>query len=169
MKGEEKVTSAGDMFRELAAIADGLETPIDVDRLVAISSESYARAAGTTGSFESAIGVESMGLETVIERPEGCSWIVRRTPMDYRIRCGGSMSVPLKLDPVMDFFEKNPVFRIGDAPDLMADDAKLTLCRNLVRNGVMRISKKPAPEIQKPVPAAASGTNLSWLLPNAGF
>ena len=169
MKGEEKVTSAGDMFRELAAIADGLETPIDVDRLVAISSESYARAAGTQGSFESAIGVESMGLETVIERPEGCSWIVRRTPMDYRIRCGGSMSVPLKLSPVMDFFEKNPVFRIGDAPDLMADDAKLTLCRNLVRNGVMRISKKPAPEIQKPVPAAASGTNLSWLLPNAGF
>ena len=169
MKGEEKVTSAGDMFRELAAIADGLETPIDVDRLVAISSESYARAAGTTGSFESAIGVESMGLETVIERPEGCSWIVRRTPMDYRIRCGGSMSVPLKISPVMDFFEKNPVFRIGDAPDLMADDAKLTLCRNLVRNGVMRISKKPAPEIQKPVPAAASGTNLSWLLPNAGF
>ena len=169
MKGEEKVTSAGDMFRELAAIADGLETPIDVDRLVAISSESYARAAGTTGSFESAIGVESMGLETVIERPEGCSWIVRRTPMDYRIRCGGSMSVPLKLSPVMDFFEKNPVFRIGDAPDLMADDAKLTLCRNLLRNGVMRISKKPAPEIQKPVPAAASGTNLSWLLPNAGF
>ena len=169
MKGEEKVTSAGDMFRELAAIADGLETPLDVDRLVAISSESYARAAGTQGSFESAIGVESMGLETVIERPEGCSWIVRRTPVDYRIRCGGSMSVPLKLDPVMDFFEKNPVFRIGDAPDLMADDAKLTLCRNLVRNGVMRISKKPAPEIQKPVPAAASGTNLSWLLPNAGF
>ena len=169
MKGEEKVTSAGDMFRELAAIADGLETPIDVDRLVAISSESYARAAGTTGSFESAIGVESMGLETVIERPEGCSWIVRRTPMDYRIRCGGSMSVPLKLSPVMDFFEKNPVFRIGDAPDLMADDAKLTLCRNLVRNGVMRILKKPAPEIQKPVPAAASGNDLSWLLPNAGF
>ena len=169
MKGEEKVTSAGDMFRELAAIADGLETPIDVDRLVAISSESYARAAGTQGSFESAIGVESMGLETVIERPEGCSWFVRRTPMDYRIRCGGSMSVPLKLSPVMDFFEKNPVFRIGDAPDLMADDAKLTLCRNLVRNGVMRISKKPAPEIQKPVLATASGNDLSWLLPNAGF
>ena len=69
----------------------------------------------------------------------------------------------------MDFFEKNPVFRSGDAPDLMADDAKLTLCRNLVRNGVMRISKKPAPEIQKPVPAAASGNDLSWLLPNAGF
>jgi mannose-6-phosphate isomerase-like protein (cupin superfamily) len=169
MKGEEKVTSAGDMFRELGAIADGLETPIDVDRLVAISSESYARAAGTHGSFESAIGVESMSLETVIQRPEGCSWIVRKTPMDYRIRCGGSMSVPLKLSPVMGFFEKNPVFRIGDAPDLMADDAKLTLCRNLVRNGVMRISKKPAPEIQKPVPAAASGNDLSWLLPNAGF
>jgi hypothetical protein len=168
MKGEEKVTSAGDMFRELAAIADGLETPIGVDRLVAISSESYARAAGTQGSFESAIGVESMGLETVIERPEGCSWIVRRTPVDYRIRCGGSMSVPLKLDPVMDFFEKNPVFRIGDAPDLMADDAKLTLCRNLVGNGVMRISKKPAPEIRASIPAPAMGGDLSWLMPTVG-
>jgi hypothetical protein len=62
----------------------------------------------------------------------------------------GRMSVPLKLSPVMGFFEKNPVFRIGDAPDLMADDAKLTRCRNLVRIGVMRISKKPM-KLQAPL------------------
>lgn len=169
MKGERPEASAAELFRELADIADGLEKPIDVNRLAEISAESYLRSADTTGAYESAIGVESMTLESVVERPEGCSWLVRRTEQDFRVRCGGSMALPFKLEPVMGFLDKNSIFRVADMPSLMSDDAKLILCRNMIRNGLLRISKKPAPVIQRDEPVPSSGNDLSWLTPNAGF
>ena len=168
MAGQRREASAAELFRELADIADGLETPIDVNRLVEISAQSYLRLAGTSGSFESAIGVESMTLETVVERPEGCSWVVRRTGNDFRVHCGASMALPLKLTPAMEFFEKNAIFRVADMPSLMADSAKLTLSRNLVRKGLLRISQKPAPVLEESVPVPAASGDLSWLAPNAG-
>ena len=140
-----------------------------MNRLAEISAESYLRSADTTGAYESAIGVESMTLESVVERPEGCSWLVRRTEHDFRVRCGGSMALPLKLEPVMGFLEENSIFRAADMPSLMSDDAKLILCQNMIRNGLLRISKKPAPVIQTDDPVASSGNSLSWLTPNAGF
>ena len=79
------------------------------------------------------------------------------------------MALPLKLEPVMGFLDKNSIFRVADMPSLMSDDAKLILCRNMIRNGLLRISKKPAPVIQRDEPVPSSGNDLSWLTPNAGF
>ena len=49
------------------------------------------------------------------------------------------MTLPLKLEPIIGFLESNRSFRVGDAPDILKDSAKVTLCRNLVRNGLLRI------------------------------
>ena len=50
------------------------------------------------------------------------------------------MAIPLKLEPVLGFFETNRSFRVGDAPDILKDSAKVTLCRNLVKQGLLRIA-----------------------------
>ena len=49
------------------------------------------------------------------------------------------MAIPLKLEPVLGFFETNRSFRVGDAPDILKDSAKVTLYRNLVKQGLLRI------------------------------
>ena len=79
------------------------------------------------------------------------------------------MALPFKLEPIMGFLERNSIFRAADMPSLMSDDAKLILCRNMIRNGLLRISKKPAPVIQRDESVPSSGNDLSWLTPNASF
>ena len=76
------------------------------------------------------------------------------------------MAVPLKLEPVLGFFETNRAFRVGDAPDILKDSAKVTLCRNLVKQGLLRITGRsestertsnPAPKPEIPDWLSPSG------------
>ena len=62
------------------------------------------------------------------------------------------MAIPLKLEPVLGFFETNRSFRVGDAPDILKDSAKVTLCRNLVKQGLLRIAGSIASVARTPDP-----------------
>ena len=140
LRGEVPMDSAGDILREIADICDELDEPVDVSRLMAATNEENQVGQSTRGFFKSMIEAEKMDLDTLVEWPEGAHWSSRRTPHDFRVQCGGSMAIPLKLEPVLGFFEANRAFRVGDAPDLLKDSAKVTLCRNLVKQGLLRIT-----------------------------
>ncbi len=75
------------------------------------------------------------------------------------------MSLPAKLAPVLAFFEKHERFRVGDMPAILTDNAKITLGRNLLKAGVLRVSDQPAPSIS---PSSSNGPvapDLSGLQP----
>ena len=75
------------------------------------------------------------------------------------------MSLPLKLEPVLGFLESNRSFRVGDAPDILKDSAKITLCRNLVRNGLLRITGRSESASQRP--ESTIGSQIpDWLAPS---
>ena len=91
---------------------------------------------------------KAIDLDTVLERPMGTVWRTRRNPSEFRVSCGQTMALPLKLEPVLGFFEQHPRFRVGDMPAILADNAKITLARTLVTNDLLRVSKEPAPELE---------------------
>ena len=75
------------------------------------------------------------------------------------------MAIPLKLEPVLGFFETNRSFRVGDAPDILKDSAKVTLCRNLVKQGLLRITGQSASTHQTSSTDSLPGIP-DWLAPS---
>lgn len=120
-------------------VGDEAKTPAAPSSMAATNEEVQV-GQSTAGFFKSMTEAEKMDLDTLVEWPEGARWSSRRTPHDIRVRCGGSMVIPLKLEPVLGFFETNRSFRVVDAPDILKDSAKVTLCRNLVKQGLVRIA-----------------------------
>ena len=169
IRGEIPSASAGDLLREVAGFCDELEEPLDVSRLLAATNEEYQPQPGTPGMFQTAIAIEGMDLDSVVEWPEGVTWTTRRTPHDFRAVCGGRMALPLKLEPVIDFLENTRCFRVGDAPGILKDSAKLTLCRNLVKNGLLRITGRQESLSGAPEVTGVTAPGLpDWLAPS-GF
>ena len=165
LRGEIPMGSAAEILREVADICDGLDEPVDVSRLLAMTNDEFQPRAGTAGVFLSAIESENLDLDTLVEWPEGAEWSQRRTPTEFRVHCGGSMSLPLKLEPVLGFLESNRSFRVGDGPDILKDSAKITLCRNLVRNGLLRITGRSESASQRP--ESTIGSQIpDWLAPS---
>jgi len=140
MRGEDHLSSAGDLLRELATIADSLDEPLDPNLVARINAESNANPGSTEGSMYSAINAENINLNTTVSRPEGCRFSWRLTKEEIRTKCGPSMSLPLKLTGVMPFLQEHPSFCVGDLPDEeITDSAKVVLIRNMVKNGLFRI------------------------------
>ncbi|MEC8320718.1 MAG: cupin domain-containing protein [Planctomycetota bacterium] len=154
--------TAGDLLRRAAELADACDPPIDLGRLLQADEEGWSGPPDPSGSFASALAAGNVDLDTVLERPEGRRWTTRRTEGEFRISCGARMSLPLKLEPVLGFFERHERFRVGEMPALLSENAKLTLARNLLKAGVLRVSDRPAPTIEQ---AAAPSPDLSWLQP----
>ena len=75
------------------------------------------------------------------------------------------MSLPAKLAPVLPFFKKHERFRVGDMPAILTDNAKITLGRNLLKAGVLRVSDQPAPSISPSSSSEPAAPELSWLQP----
>ena len=157
--------SAGEVLRQVAEMADAIDPPIDLRRLLQITEEGYAPPGDPAGSFASALASRTIGLDTVVERPSGTVWRTRRNAHEFRVSCGQTMSLPLKLEPVLGFFEQHPRFRVGDMPAILKDNAKVTLARNLVANDLLRVSDGPAPEVQAGLASSSVGSDLSWLQP----
>ncbi len=160
-----EVPPAGDLLRQVAAMADAVDPPIDLRRLLQITEDDHAPPGDPTGSFASALASSSIDLDTVLERPSGAVWRTRRNAQEFRVSCGRTMALPLKLAPVLGFFEEHSRFRVGDMPSLLMDTAKITLARNLVAQDLLRVTDEPAPKIRPETPPITSGTDLSWLQP----
>ncbi|MCP4835387.1 MAG: hypothetical protein GY895_11570 [Phycisphaera sp.] len=99
----------------------------DEAKTPAATNEEVQVGQSTVGSSKSMIEAGKMDLDTLVEWPEGARWSSHRTPHDIRVRCGGSMAIPLKLEPVLEFLEANRSFRVGDAPGILKDFAKLAV------------------------------------------
>ena len=163
-RGETSVPSAGDLLRRAATLADALDPPIDVARLLAIIEDEHAAPTDPRGLYRSALAAATIVLDTVVERPAGTEWRTRRTPNDFRVSCGGHMALPLKLEPVLGFLEQHPRFRVGDMPTLLTENAKRTLARNLVKHDLLRVSDQAAPVIEdEPMPAAIGVPSMPLL------
>ena len=160
------IPSAGDLLRQVAAMADAVEPPIDLRQLAQITEDAYAPPASPTGSFSSALASKTIDLETVLERPTGVAWRTRRGPSELRVSCGRTISLPLKLEPILGFFEQHPRFRVRDMPSILTDDAKMTLARTLLTEDLLRVSDQPAPELATGSEVRSAGPDLSWLQPN---
>ena len=77
------------------------------------------------------------------------------------------MAIPHKLEPVLGFFESTSSFRVGDAPEILKDSAKVTLCRNLVQNGLLRVTGRSASKSS--VPTAGPKPEIPDWLGSTGF
>lgn len=155
--------TAGDLLREVAALADAVDPPIDPKRLLEVLEDSEAPPPDSAGSFASALAARDVDLHTVLERPPGCEWRTRRHRDEFRVSCGGRMALPLKLAPVLGFFETHPRFRVGDLPRILSDQAKITLARHLLLHDVLRIGDRSAELGSTPRPEPVE--SLPWLHP----
>lgn len=147
--GKGSTPSAGDLLRQAAQLADAAESPIDLDRILQVFEEQHAPPIDSRGSIVAALRSKHLDLDTVLERPAGATWRTRRGPGEFRVSCGKGMALPLKLEPVLGFFERYERFRVGDLPEMLSDSAKLTLARSLVQNELLRVSERPAPSISE--------------------
>ncbi len=160
------IPTAGDLLRRVAEFADGIDPPIDLRRLLQTNEESHAPPGDPASKFASALAGRTIDLDTVVERPGGTVWRTRRTPEEFRVSCGGTMSLPLKLEPVLGFLEAHPCFRVGDLPRILTDSAKITLVRNLLANDLLQPGDGPAPRLDgtgNGMTAPPSNPDLPWL------
>ena len=155
--------TAGDLLRQAADLADACDPPVEIGRLLEIDEERHAPPPSPNGSFASALASNRVDLETVLERPEGRPWKCRRSGDEFRISCGATMSLPAKLAPILPFFKKHERFRVGDMPPILTDNAKITLGRNLLKAGVLRVSDQPAPAISSSRSSGPAAPEPSWL------
>ncbi len=51
---------------------------------------------------------------------------------------GGSLVAPAFCEPALRYILKRSTFRIRDLPDTLTEEARLTLCRRLVHEGLLR-------------------------------
>lgn len=138
--GKERLPSAGEMFRELARIADELEPPLDLAPLIFLNSKLHTGNAEPGGAILSRLGFERINLSSKLEIATGAAFAWCDAGKELRVRVGSaSMSLPSKLAPVLPFFEKNRSFLVGGLPSMMTDNAKVVLTRNMVKNGLLRI------------------------------
>ena len=137
LRGETPLGSAGDLLRGLADMADGLEAPVDPNIVARMNGEDYGYRGGTQGMFFSAAHAEETNLNSRVARPEGVRFWTRRNESEIVIHCGGSMSVPLKVEPMIPFLTEHRSFRVGDLPDVLTDSAKVVLVRKMITNGLL--------------------------------
>ena len=138
--GKERLPNAGEMFRELARIADELEPPLDLAPLIFLNSQLYTENAEPGGAILSRLGFERINLSNKLEIAAGATLVWCDVGTELRVRVGSaSMSLPSKLAPVLPFFEKNRSFLVAGLPSRMTDNAKVVLSRSMVKNGLLRI------------------------------
>lgn len=163
--------SAAELLRRAAELADAAEPPVDVAGILQEFEQQCAPPGDPRGSTASVLASSNIDLDTVLERLEGARWRTHRSATEFRVSCGPTMALPLKLGPIMGFLERQKRFRVGDLPRILTDNAKRTLARNLVRHGLLRIANDAAPQTAAaPSSEGSSAPDISWLghsMPNA--
>jgi len=136
----EDLPSAGDLLRELAEVADQLEEPLDLRPILQLYAEQYSNPNKPDGALFSRINAGQTNLQTKLIVPEGATFEYWSAGHELRVRVGESqMSLPLKLQGILPFFQENRSFSIADLPDVLDDNAKLVLIRGMLEHGLFRI------------------------------
>ncbi|MFP2923875.1 cupin domain-containing protein [Pyxidicoccus sp. 3LG] len=83
--------------------------------------------------------LEGLDLDSELEcRPGHASVLSRRGEEVTLSFLGGSMAAPAFCESTLRYIVEHSRFRIGGLPDTLTGEAKVTLCRRLVREGLLR-------------------------------
>jgi ribosomal protein L16 Arg81 hydroxylase len=94
---------------------------------------------GPGGYLNSLERVDELHLDSQLEcRPGHASVLTRRGDEVVLTFVGGSMAAPAFCEPALRYILDQPRFRIGGLPESLTGEAKVTLCRRLVREGLLR-------------------------------
>ncbi|MEM1245305.1 MAG: cupin domain-containing protein [Acidobacteriota bacterium] len=139
MRGETGFPDLPSLLRDLADRAEqsgGAKLP---EQLLEILAEDHRPRGGHQGAVYSAAFADRIGPESVVEQTPGTTLTWRRTATELVVRCGGTMSLPLKVEPLIEFIAERRSFRVDELPDQFSTDGKVVLVRNLVQNSVLRL------------------------------
>jgi lysine-specific demethylase/histidyl-hydroxylase NO66 len=118
-------------FAAAASFDQGFESLVD--------EELRARTFPPDGHFEVLAELQSVSLNSVLERRAGLACAVEISLQQAAIRFGpSSVQGPVALALPLQFVRDNAVFRVADLPDVLSPESKVTLARRLVREGLLR-------------------------------
>jgi hypothetical protein len=91
--------------------------------------------------FESLLQLDSISLETRVTRHEGTLCSVSSDSQSAEITfCRNFMKGPLSTLSAFEFIAENKTFLVKELPDNLSDDAKVTLIRRLVKEGLLGLN-----------------------------
>jgi ribosomal protein L16 Arg81 hydroxylase len=93
------------------------------------------------GHFTQLDRLDEIDLDTIIKKRQGTICQVVREPNSVTIQFpGNAVKGPTHIEPALQFIVNSPVFPVGSLPDSLTDNAKLTLVRRLVKEGLLAIA-----------------------------
>lgn len=104
---------------------------------------------GPGGYLRSLEDLDALDLDSELEcRPGHSGTLSRRGDEVVLTFTGGSMKAPAFCESSLRYILEHDRFRVGDLPKTLTGEARLTLCRRLVREGLLRA----VPEISREAP-----------------
>ncbi|NIM52278.1 MAG: hypothetical protein GTN62_13400 [Gemmatimonadales bacterium] len=100
-------------------------------------------AAADAGQFDAIDRARSLECRSRVERRPGLRCAVERRDGRVAIAFGENrVEGPEAVEPALRFIAATPRFRVGDLPGNLADASKVTLCRRLVREGLLSVHRE---------------------------
>ncbi len=101
---------------------------------------------GPGGYLRSLERLDMLGLDSELEcRPGHASVLTRRGDQVVLTFSGGSLVAPAFCEPVLRSMLEQSRFRVGGLPETLTAEARVTLCRRLVREGLLRLVGEAVP------------------------
>ena len=95
---------------------------------------------GPGGYLRSLERLEAFDLDSELEcRPGHASTLTRRDEEVVLSFTGGALVAPAFCEPALRYVLEQSRFRIGGLPETLTGEARVTLCRRLVREGLLRL------------------------------
>ncbi|WP_164018960.1 cupin domain-containing protein [Pyxidicoccus trucidator] len=95
---------------------------------------------GPGGYLHSLERLEALDLDSELEcRPGHASVLTRRGEEVVLTFIGGSLVAPAFCEPALRYALEQSRFRVGGLPESLTGEARVTLCRRLVREGLLRL------------------------------
>jgi ribosomal protein L16 Arg81 hydroxylase len=133
-------------IQELAArLEDDLTALGPLDSLIETLEEQFLRSdeavgVGPGGYLASLERLGALHLDSVLEcRPGHSSVLSRRGEEVVLTFTGGSLVAPTFCEPALRSILEQSRFRIGSLPETLTEEARVILCRRLIREGLLRV------------------------------
>lgn len=101
---------------------------------------------GPGGYLHSLEHLEELTPDSELETRPGHASVLSRSGDEVSLGFnGGSLVAPAFCEPALRYVLEQSRFRIRDLPDTLTEEARVTLCRRLVREGLLRLRATPRP------------------------
>ncbi|WP_164000641.1 cupin domain-containing protein [Pyxidicoccus caerfyrddinensis] len=107
---------------------------------------------GPGGYLRSLEGLGAIGSDSELETRPGHASVLSRNGDEVSLGFnGGALVAPAFCEPALRYVLEQSRFRIRDLPDTLTEDARVMLCRRLVREGLLRVADEaPAEDRRRP-------------------